>query len=383
MERRGFLRLAGLAGFAPLLAACARTFNPSLGEMAKPSDGPGKERDSDGLWREAAAFARWTPSPHNVQPWRLRILSPTRSELYYDPRRLLPKTDPTSQFTSVGMAMFVESLSVAVHSNGYKVSPEYVHKPLDYSATKPTLFATLTLEPFREKTFPDRNLILQRKTSRLPYDGKPIEDSAMLNLRAIAEESGHRFEWSSDPAMVDWTLDLNRFTLFEDLDDEPSRTELRKWIRCSDEEAASKKDGLWSHCMRFPGWLLKSFFDEHEKYRSGWRRNFCGRMLVKGMKGTRTVSWWSGPVDTPEDWAKTGHMLARSWLELTRLGIHLHPFGSIITNPKAYARLKDKLGGKVPAGRIWLLTRMGRSETPPRSYRVEEPAIFMDEKELA
>jgi hypothetical protein len=383
MERRNFLRLASMAGVGPLLIACAKTFRIPVDVMAKPAAGPGADRDPEGMWREAAAYARWAPSPHNVQPWRLRILGPTRSELYYDPRRLLPKTDPTGEFTSVGLAMFVEYLSIAMHPKGYKVVPEYVHKPLDYAAAKPMLFATLALEPFVEKTYTDRSLILQRKTSRLPYDGKPVEVQVMRNLQAIAKDAGHDFAWSSDKAMVDWTLDLNRFTLFEDLDDNDSRTELRKWIRCDADEAAAKKDGLWSHCMRFPGWLLKSFFDEHEKYRSGWRRDFCGSMLVKGMKGTRTVSWWSGSMDTPADWTNTGHMLAKSWLELTRMGVNLHPFGSIITNPKAYARLKDKLGGSVPKGRVWLLTRMGRSDVPPRSYRVEEPAIFMDDKELA
>lgn len=382
MKRREFLRVTGLAGLGPLLAACARTFRLPLDEMSKSAAGPGADRDPKGLWVEAAAYARWTPSPHNVQPWRLRVLDSAHAELYYDPRRLLPVTDPTSQFTSVGMAMFVEYLSVAMSSKGYQVHPTYVGKPLDYSAKKPVLFATLELQPFAGGAVTDRNLILQRKTSRLPYDGKVIEDEDLQRLQTLAQASGHGFSWSSDPAMVDWTLDLNRYTLFEDLDDDASRTELRKWIRCSDEEAAAKPDGLWSHCMRFPGWLLKSFFDEHDKYRSGWRRNVCGRMLVKGMKGTRTVAWWSGPMDTPADWTKCGHMFGKTWLELTRLGINMHPFGSIITNKKAHARLDEKLGGEGKEGRIWLLVRLGRSDVPPRSYRVSEPAIFLDDKEL-
>ena len=100
------------------------------------------------------------------------------------------------------------------------------------------------------------------------------------------------------------------------------------------------------------------------------------------MAGTRTVGWWSGPFEKPEDWTRTGHMLATSWLELTRLGVNIHPFGSIITNPKAYALLEEKLGGSVPAGRIWLIIRLGRSDEPPRSHRIEEPGIFLNDSEL-
>lgn len=366
-----------------MLAACTRAFRISLEEMARPSGGPPTRQDTEGHWREAAAYARWAPSPHNTQPWRLRVLNSSRAELYYDPRRLLPKTDPTGAFTSVSLAIFVEYLSLALRPRGYQIHPEYAYKPLDYSSKVPILFATLDKVPFLGEAYLDRSLILQRKTSRLPYDGSPVDNLALKKLDYLACTHGHQFNFSSDQPMVDWTLDLNRFTLFEDLDDFESRTELRQWIRSSDEEAEIKKDGLWYHCLRFPGWLLKSFFDEHEKYRSGWRRYFCGKLLVQGMAGTRTIGWWSGPFEKPEDWARAGHMLATSWLELTRLGFNIHPFGSVITNPKAYALLEKKLGDTAPTGRIWLLTRLGRSEEPPRSHRIEEPGIFLDDKELA
>jgi hypothetical protein len=386
MQRRDFLRLLGIAGASPLVAACARAFRPSHAEML---DGDarlaGAERDPEGVWREAAAYARWTPSPHNIQPWRLRLVDPRHAELYYDPRRLLPVTDPSSSFTSACLAMYVESLSVAMRPRGYEVRPEYFYKPLDFAATRPVLFARLTLVPAVSAPAFDRELILRRKTSRLPYDGTAVETAILGKVGAHADAQGHHFGFSSDPDLVEWAIDLNRFTLFSDLDDEPTRAELRRWIRCTDEEAAEKKDGLWSHCLRFPGRLLKSFFDEHQKYVRGWRRDFCGKMLVKGMAGTRTLVWWSGPMETPEDWIRSGVIVHRSWLELARNGIQMHPFGSIITNPKAHERLIEKLGASEegPGRKMWLLARVGRSAEPPRSYRLEESAVFLDDKELA
>src|SRR5262249_6479246 len=103
MKRRLFVRRISFAGLPPLLAACAGTFRIPLDIMSAAESGPGEDRDPDGIWREGVAYARWTASPHNVQPWRLRILSPRQGELYYDPRRLLPKTDPTSAFTMMGL----------------------------------------------------------------------------------------------------------------------------------------------------------------------------------------------------------------------------------------------------------------------------------------
>lgn len=380
MERREFLRSVGLAGITPLLASCAQSLGISPQLLANPQGSPDGRRDPDGVWKEGAAYARWAPSPHNIQPWLLRVVSPTHAELLYDPNRLIPILDPTSAFTMMGLVMFAEYLSIAVSPRGYSVRADYLRRPLNYSATRPPLFANLELIPSDGARAVDRRLILERQTSRLPYDGFKVNESAMSAIAGIASEFGHSCEWSSDDDLVKWIIDLNRFTLFNDLDRTPERTELRRWIRTSDQEAAQKKDGLWSECLRFPGWLLKAFFDEHEKWGKGWRANVCGKMLEEGMHGTRTVAWWSGPFSEPDHWIQTGSVLGRSWLELARRGIRMHPFGSVITNPEAHARLVRKLGKIEGAHPLWLLVRVGRSDAPPRSYRLDEPAIFLNEE---
>jgi hypothetical protein len=334
------------------------------------------------VWREGVAFARWAPSAHNVQPWRLRVLSKDAAELYYDPRRLLPETDPTSAFTVVSLTIFVEYLGIALRGQGIELMASYDERALDYTATKPIRFATLRLAPSTQPPEFDRNLIVARRTSRLTYDGAPVDAEALRAVSEIAAREGHSMASSSDPETVKWVLELNKFTLFGDLDDPATRGELRKWIRTTDDEARAKADGLWSTCLRVPGRLLKGFFDEHEKYARGWRRSWCERLLMRGMRGTRTVAWWSGPFETPGDWIGCGRVLARTWLELTRRGIHLHPFGSVITNPKAYAQFASRVGA-TSKGRGWMLVRMGRSASPPRSYRVPSADVFLKETELA
>ena len=74
MDGRLFLRGLGLAGIAPVLSACTRTLRLTPDDvMATPDGGPHDGRDPHGVWQEGAAYARWAPSPHNVQPWLLRV----------------------------------------------------------------------------------------------------------------------------------------------------------------------------------------------------------------------------------------------------------------------------------------------------------------------
>jgi hypothetical protein len=104
-------------------------------------------------------------------------------------------------------------------------------------------------------------------------------------------------------------------------------------------------------------------------------------MLVRGMRGTRTVVWWAGPFATPADWRAAGRALGAQWLVLTRHGIGMHPFGSVITNPTAYAALTKQLAHTSGDAPLWLLARLGRSGTPPRSLRLDAPTLFLSPTE--
>jgi hypothetical protein len=95
------------------------------------------------------------------------------------------------------------------------------------------------------------------------------------------------------------------------------------------------------------------------------------------MRGTSTIAWFVGPFDNPEDWTRSGRLLARLWLTLTREGLHLHPFGSIITNEPAHERLRARLEHDPSQGALWFIMRLGASTEPPRSARLRRDDILI------
>jgi nitroreductase len=58
-------------------------------------------------WREILEVARRAPSPHNVQPWRVKLVSREDAELFIDGQRTLPKEDLTGSFLLSAMGMFL------------------------------------------------------------------------------------------------------------------------------------------------------------------------------------------------------------------------------------------------------------------------------------
>ena len=323
------------------------------------------------IWMDILEYARWSPSPHNLQPWKMKIISATEVEVYYDPKRLLPEEDPDTRFLIIGMAIFLEYMSVAAAHHQLQITTEYKKEKLNAKANGPQFFARVRLSESKEIAEWDRELILQRRTSRLPYNDEPVADDIMNKLTTITKEHGHRMGYSHDQEMADWTIAINEYTVFSDLGKDNIRKEIKSWLRYDKSEAESKKDGLWSKCMRFPGWFMRSFFEEHEKYSTGKRRERLGKHYRKKMRGSRTIAWLSGPFETFDDWVNCGTYLAKIWLEMTRNDIYMHPFGSVITNEGAHAQLVEKLQFDESENKLWLLFRLGNSKEPPRSCRLD------------
>jgi hypothetical protein len=330
-----------------------------------------------GSWEALVDIARWAPSPHNIQPWRLRPLSEEVAELLCRPERLLPDTDPTGRFTMVGLGIFVETLAIAARESGRDLSTEYDGTRLSPDAADAIPFARLRLVPAAEREELAAELIRARRTSRLPYDGRPVPDTVLGELDRIADSYRHRLAFSSDPQFVRWVLELNRETLFFDLTDEHARREVGAWLRFSRREAAERRDGFSPAALGFPGWLLRLFFHSPGVFDLPGLRTVVRRLYDRTMRGTRTVAWLQGPFEEPEHWVQAGRMLARLWLTLTKHGVQLHPFGSIITNEDANARLRRRIDHDPARGTLWLIMRLGYSAEPPRSHRLKANELLV------
>ena len=101
---------------------------------------------------------------------------------------------------------------------------------------------------------------------------------------------------------------------------------------------------------------------------SGWFRSRYRAQIGP----VTTLGLLSGPFWDPRDAYPAGEFLARFWLECTRLGYYLHPYGNLVTNRPIAARVREATG--VPD--VWLAFKIGRSDVPPRSHRLSVEEIL-------
>ncbi len=319
---------------------------------------------------EILEYGRWAPSPHNTQPWLFRIEEDDTVTLMYDPKRLIPGTNPTGSFMAVGFGILLETLSIAAAPLGLDVNPSYLSDKLDASKEGPQPLATLKLVQRQSQESLDRQLIRDRRTSRLPYNGVPISVEIIKELSDIAAEYGHLLEFSSERAQVDWVVRLNADTMFYDMSEKVARNEVGSWIRFTEADAKKRADGLAAYAMQVPGIVMWLFVHVNWIFRIPGVYSLVRWIYERTMSGTATVAWISGSFETAQDWDKTGHMMARLWLTMTKHGIYLHPFGSVITNQVAHQRMTEHFKNEDRKDDLWMLLRLGYGELPPQAHRI-------------
>jgi hypothetical protein len=336
-------------------------------------------------WDTLLEAARWAPSPHNTQPWRLAPIDDHRADLFLDRARALPDEDTTGAFLLCAMGIFTEALSIAAaeHHMRLHVVPRAVtgtHISGPTRGTEPLVaIASLTLEHDNTVTNPFTTQdLIERRTSRLSPDPRPIAESVLNSLAAQATADGLRFGWVSDPAQVARLVELNFSAVFHDLNHPPYRREFASWLRYSARQEHQTSDGLSARCMNIPAHELRAMNRFPDLFR--WRPT---RPLMRALYRRRLgafvqMGYLAAPFfdrGTDIDLAfEIGRAFLRFWLSAHRAGIGIHPFGNLVTNADAYAEVRRMLANDA----VWIVFRFGQTATPPRSLRLPKEALLCE-----
>ena len=333
------------------------------------------------VWKTLLETAIHAPSPHNVQPWRLRIVSDEIADLLIEKRRTLPKEDPTGSFIILTMGIFIGALRILAANRSLKLdyqlyqsqsqfTPEHIAKAADDLLP----YARLTLSPDEPSNSEyDDSLFMTRRTSRLSFLPQPIPDEAVATLSKLASAWGQTYQQVTEPQTIEQILNRNIEALFEDLNASAYHGEIVEWFRFTDRAARRTRDGLDYRCMnssRISFWLAARF---PQLLQLPLARSILKTVYRKQLGHVPAVGFLAGAFWAPESAFETGRFLIRFWLELAKHDLYIHPYGNLVTNKAAAEWCLQTV--KLP--QIWLMFRIGYSDVPPQSYRrsVEEVLV--------
>jgi hypothetical protein len=326
-------------------------------------------------WRDILELAQRAPSPHNVQPWMVRLTSDQTCDVYISIDRTLPQEDTTGSFIISGMVMYLETMRYAAQIYGHDLQYKLL---MDQPAAENgrQLFASVTIKADKS-IVPEfsREVMLQRRTSRLSYSRKPIAVADHAALQALVASHGYTYGHMVEASRIEQAVGLDIKALFHDLNAPSYHDEIVSWFRYSNRSSEQHRDGLDFRCMRIPA--TEYYLSAHLPFILKLPiigTVFAGR--YRKILGTvPCVAWLSGKFWQPEDAVSAGKLLIHFWLEVTRLGLYLHPFGNLVTNTAARSGF-EKLTG---SSDVWFVIRIGYSDEPPESYRLPLEQILIGE----
>jgi hypothetical protein len=133
-----------------------------------------------------AAVARWAPSKHNTQPWHF-VIREECLELYLDPSRALPTTDPHGREMVIACGGAAQHAAVAAAAAGFGVA-----LPLLPDGPDGPLTRVVEVE-HRSPTALDLELlaaVARRRTDRGPLDAATLPASLPFELQSAAAAEG-------------------------------------------------------------------------------------------------------------------------------------------------------------------------------------------------
>jgi hypothetical protein len=345
------------------------------------------------VWKTLLETAIHAPSPHNVQPWRVRILSDDRADLLIEKRRTLPKEDPTGSFIILTMGLFIEALrilaanrSLNLHFELYQAPSQFTPEHIAMAESDLLPFAQLSLrrdvtmdvrpgdsgEGYNESY--DDALFLRRRTSRISLLPECVPDEAVQALKNLARAWGQRYEQISEASTVERILERNIDALFADLNSPAYHDEIVEWFRFTDRASLRTRDGLDYRCMnssRLSFWLAARF---PNLLQLPLVRPLFEKIYRQQLGIVPTIGMLAGPFREPESAFESGRFLMRFWLELAKRDLYLHPYGNLVTNRPAAEWCRQALG----VADIWLIFKIGFSKVPPQSFRRNVEEVLVD-----
>lgn len=313
------------------------------------------------------------PSPHNGQPIRLKQVDSQTFELYFERERGLQATDVSFIFSFVSMGVFVAFAQACGVALGHTVT-QRLSLPNEHElhGAGVVTFGELSVQWNTQE--PDEQMkqaIIFRQTSRRKYT-TGLDQATAEQLTAHAKKYG--MQLSHVPP--DKTLEvmwLNQRAVFDDMFDPAVNQELDHWLRYSKRQKESKQDGLAYDCMQLNGKLMKLSVKHPGILRAPGLSKLIKKYYLRTMQDDSDVFYVLAPFSTEEESYNVGVMVGELWLNLSREGYYIHPFGTIMSNHAAhhdFLRLVGVTNENLAENHLVFIFRAGRSDKPVASLRL-------------
>ena len=291
------------------------------------------------------------PSVHNTQPWRWRVVDDATIELYADPHRRLPVSDPAGRNLALSCGAAIHHGLVAARALGLTATADLVPLPDDE-----TLLARIELTPGRPPgdALDVLRAIDERRTDRRRFTSWPIPDSRLVHLAKAASGWGARAVPLTDvTARFRAEQLLERAMELQNMDPRFAE-EQRAWTGRSSADGMPVANAVPPVRSRRPTRANRFASDSEAQ---AIQAAAAGRVVesTDGLVAICTAT------DDKVSWLKAGEALSALWLQATRDGLSIVPISQVVEVEETRHVLRQDVFDGMAHPQI--LVRVGWQET--------------------
>ena len=296
------------------------------------------DKQVDGLspeLREILYLASLSPSSHNIQGWITKVdTGKEQIIIEADKQRGLNVVDPENRELLISLGCYTETLLCAFKAYGYDAVSSYdaeLHQcVVNFSKTT------------GEKDDYTVELIERRHTEKNPYlPGRKIEEPVAGDILGKTTDTGVYLSESKSFDIIK-TASLEAYT--RQAYNEAAAEELSKWLRLSDKEAKSAKDGLPAEQLGIRG-IKKTLYYCFTDHENATGETFAKQGVDTCKKQLEAAAGFAVICgnNNEADLVECGRNTVRLWLALTEQGISVHPVSYALEDRETKETIKEAL----------------------------------------
>jgi hypothetical protein len=386
MNRRSALKFMALGAgtlVIPAAASCSKGAGTSATLALAPWSGPPpQERD---VRLRALSYAVLAPNAHNTQPWIVGLGDDT-IDLYVDPARLLPQTDPPYRQTHISQGTFIELLVIALAEHGvasevrYFPDGEYGNAVLeDLSVARVRLLAGPVA---RDPLF--AAIMARTSTKRVYEAGRALSSSDGEALSRAPIGEGVSVQIVNEVGARSRLAEICGDAMAVEVTAVPRNVETARWFRFSGSEIEEKRDGFsvrQTGVGTFKRWLAETFILDRAGA-SDPNGAFAKGAVDQAREQARSAAAFgalTSDQNTRRAQVVAGRAYARVALTATARGLAMHPMSQALEEYPDMAVTKQRLERELAlsSGRtVQMLFRLGHAEVTPHTPRRDVQSLL-------
>ncbi|MGH7158105.1 MAG: hypothetical protein ACREGD_03480 [Candidatus Saccharimonadales bacterium] len=291
-------------------------------------------------------IARYAPSVHNTQPWRVHQ-DGELLRITIDHRYKLQSGDPTGRETTISLGIFVEAICGAAYDN-------------DMSIKKVTFNGGAAVVRFGQYKHGDQarkfsTLLKARCTDRSLFKRVNLSEDILESIRRVPYADKTNIYVVTNRKTIETTAVLTSKAIRVALSSPSFRSELADYLKLP---WSSARRGISVLSLGLPA-LLGVF--EPILMRLGWGLNLESNAERRRWQSASAVVFVTAQGDMPNFWFNTGRTYLRVCLEIERLGLSQATSAAIVEASNYHDDIETLIGTR---DRILATIRIGEGTRP-------------------